>query len=130
MVDTSNVTFDSHGGILLNDVPQRSGLGGYDPNYKMTQVEAWTLSLQQQLKNDLIAEINYSGTEAHHLPIYQNANRFAGDLIVNKGSRNSSIRASALLSTERPMETPLVMLSPPLFRAVCRTGWRCAESTP
>ena len=30
-------------------------------------------------------EINYSGTAAHHLPIYQNANRFAGDLIVNKG---------------------------------------------
>ncbi len=51
----------------------------------MTQVEAWTVSVQQQLRSDLIAEINYSGTEAHHLPIYQNANRFAGDLIVNKG---------------------------------------------
>ena len=86
VVDTSNVTFDSHGGILLNGVSQRSGLGGFDPNYKMTQVEAWTLSLQQQLRNDLIAEINYSGTTAHHLPIYQNANRFAGDLIVNDNS--------------------------------------------
>lgn len=86
VVDTSNVTFDSHGGILLNGVPQRSGLGGFDPNYKMTQVEAWTLSIQQQLRSNLIAEINYSGTAAHHLPIYQNANRFAGDLIVNKGN--------------------------------------------
>jgi hypothetical protein len=86
VVDTSNVAFDSRGGILLNGVAVRSGLGGFDPNYKMTQVEAWTLSLQQQLRSDLIAEINYSGTEAHHLPIYQNANRFAGDLIVNKGN--------------------------------------------
>ncbi len=86
VVDTSNVTFDARGGILLNGVPQRSGLGGFDPNYKMTQVEAWTLSVQQQLRSDLIFEINYSGTAAHHLPIYQNTNRFAGDLIVNKGS--------------------------------------------
>ncbi len=86
VVDTSNVTFDSRGGILLNGVPQRAGLGGFDPNYKMTQVEAWTLSVQQQLRSDLIFEINYSGTAAHHLPIYQNTNRFAGDLIVNKGN--------------------------------------------
>jgi hypothetical protein len=86
IVDTSNVTFDSHGGIVLNGVPQRSGLGGWDPNYKMTQAEAWTLSLQQQLPYNLIVELNYSGTEAHHLPIYQDTNRFAGDLIVNKGN--------------------------------------------
>lgn len=83
IVDTSNVTFDERGGVLINGVSQRSGLGGFDPNYKMTQVEAWTLSLQQQLWSDLVMEINYSGTAAHHLPIYQNANRFAGDLIVN-----------------------------------------------
>jgi Carboxypeptidase regulatory-like domain len=86
IVDTSNVTFDSRGGILINGVPQRSGLGGFVPDYKMTQVEAWTLSLQQQLTSSLVMEMNYSGTEAHHLPIYQNANRFAGDLIVNKGN--------------------------------------------
>jgi hypothetical protein len=86
VVDTSNVTFDSRGGVLISGVPSRSGIGGYDPNYKMTQVEAWTLSVQQQLGNNLVAEINYSGSAAHHLPIYQNANRFAGDLIVNKGN--------------------------------------------
>jgi len=86
IVDTSNVTFDEHGGVLIDGVPQRSGLGGFDPNYKMTQVEAWTVSLQQQLWGNNIAEVNYSGTEAHHLPIYQNANRFAGDLIINKGT--------------------------------------------
>ena len=86
VVDTSNVTFDAHGGILIDGVPHRSGLGGFDPNYKMTQVEAWTMSVQQQLSSNLIFEINYSGTAAHHLPIYQNANRFAGDLIVNNGN--------------------------------------------
>jgi hypothetical protein len=86
VVDTSNVTFDARGGILLNGVSQRSGLGGFDPNYKMTQVEAWTLSVQRQLRSDLVAEVNYSGTSAHHLPIYQNANRFAGDLIINKNN--------------------------------------------
>jgi hypothetical protein len=86
IVDTSNVTFDSHGGVLVNEVPQRSNIGGFSPDYTMTQAEAWTLSVQQQLKNNIVAEINYSGTAAHHLPIYQNANRFAGDLIVNKNN--------------------------------------------
>ena len=86
VVDTSNVTFDARGGILIDGIPHRSGLGGFDRKYKMTQVEAWTLSVQQQLSSNMILELNYSGTEAHHLPIYQNANRFAGDLIVNKGS--------------------------------------------
>src|SRR6266581_1919430 len=48
VADTTGVTFDAHGGILINGVPQRSGLGGFDFNYKMTQVEAWTLSVQQE----------------------------------------------------------------------------------
>ncbi len=86
VLPTNNVTFDSRGGILINGVPKRSGLGGFDPNYKMTQVEAWTLSVQQQMSTNLIAEVNYSGTAAHHLPIYQNTNRFAGDLIINKNN--------------------------------------------
>ena len=86
VLPTANVAFDSRGGILLGGVPKRSGLGGFDRNYKMTQVEAWTLSLQQQLTGNMVAELNYSGTAAHHLPIYQNANRFAGDLIVNKNN--------------------------------------------
>jgi hypothetical protein len=59
-------------------------MGGYDPNFKMQQVEAWSLSVQQQLQNNLIVELNYSGTEGHHLLVFQNdANRFAGDLIQN-----------------------------------------------
>ncbi len=82
VLDTSNVQLNSHGGI----VGERANLGGYSPNYKMTQVEAWTLSIQQQLRPNLIAELNYSGTAAHHLPIYQNdINRFPGDLIQNMG---------------------------------------------
>jgi hypothetical protein len=81
LVIPSTITFDSHGGI----VGQRSSLGGFDPNYKLTQVEAWSLSVQRQLRSDLILEVNYSGSAAHHLPIYQQINRFAGDLILNKG---------------------------------------------
>lgn len=80
--DTSNIQLNSHGGV----VGQLANLGGYSPDYKMTQVEKWTLSIQQQLRPDLVAEFNYSGTAAHHLPIYNNdINRFPGDLIQNKG---------------------------------------------
>jgi hypothetical protein len=88
VVPTPNVTIDpTTGALLLNGVLSRAGLGGYATNYKMAQVEAWTLSVQQQLLNNLILEVNYSATAAHHLPTYnQDLNRFAGDLIVNDGS--------------------------------------------
>ncbi len=83
VVDTSNVTLNSSGGI----VGQRASLGGYSPHYKFTQVEQWSFSVQHQLSNTLIMELNYSASAAHHLPVFnQDINRFAGDLIVNKGT--------------------------------------------
>lgn len=82
VVDTSNVVLNSDGGI----VGQRANLGGYSPNYKLTQVEKWTLSIQQQLRPNLIAELNYSASAAHHLPVENgNINRFPEDMIQNKG---------------------------------------------
>jgi len=83
IVNTDNVTLNSSGGIT----GQRASLGGYSTQYKLTQVEDWTLSIQHQLLNNLTVELNYSGSAAHHLPIFnQDLNRFAGDLIVNKGT--------------------------------------------
>lgn len=85
IVDTSNIVLNSSGGVP----GQRATMGGYTPAYKFTQVEAWTLSVQQQLQSDLVVELNYSGTAAHHLPVYDDGgsiNRFNGDLIVNKGT--------------------------------------------
>jgi hypothetical protein len=87
VVDTSNVTVNSSGGILINGVLNKAGITGYDPNSTMAQVYDWTLSLQREVLNNLIVEVNYSASAAHHLPVLTNANlnRFAGDLIVNKG---------------------------------------------
>lgn len=88
VLDTSNATVDPHtGALLINGVVQRAGMGGYDPDFKMQQVVAWSLSVQQQLQSNLIAEINYSGTEAHHLLLFNNdIDRFAGDLIQNNNT--------------------------------------------
>jgi len=88
ILDTSNATVDpTTGALLINGVVQRAGMGGYDPNFKMQQVEAWSLSVQHQLQNNLIVELNYSGTAAHHLLVFNNdINRFAGDLIQNNGT--------------------------------------------
>ena len=83
VVNTTNVVLNSSGGI----VGQRASLGGYSPNYKLTQVEQWSLSVQHQFTNTLIMEVNYSASTAHHLPVFnQDANRFAGDLVQNKGT--------------------------------------------
>ena len=84
VLNTSNAVLNSSGGLVINGVISPAGMGGYDPNFKMQQVEAWSLSIQHQLQNNLIIELNYSGTAAHHLLVFQNdANRFAGDLIQN-----------------------------------------------
>jgi hypothetical protein len=83
IVDTSNVTVNAFGGI--DGV--RSNVNGYSRNFKMGQIEAWTLSVQRQLQSNLLFELNYSGTAAHHLPVMDDngINRFDGDMIVNKG---------------------------------------------
>lgn len=86
VVDTSNVTLNGSGGLVNNGVLQRATLGGTSPNYKLTQVEDWTLSVQQEITHSITAELNYSASAAHHLPIYQDINRFNGDLVVNNGA--------------------------------------------
>ena len=89
VLNTSNATIGSNGQLLINGVVSRAGMGGYNPNFKMQQVEAWSLSVQQQVQNNLIVEVNYSGTEAHHLLEFNNdINRFAGDLIQNNNTLN------------------------------------------
>ena len=77
--------------MILNEAGgvsgQRSNVGGYTPEYKLGKVYEWTLSVQQQLRNSLILEVNYW---RQWLIIYlihnEDLNRFAGDLIVNNGS--------------------------------------------
>lgn len=94
----TNIQFDSHGGI----VGQRANIGGYSPNIKMAQVENWTLSIQQQLQTNLVFELNYSGSAGHYLPIFTDVNRFAGDLIINRGTQtrlNPSFGAINYIST-------------------------------
>ncbi len=82
IVNTTGVTLNSSGGV----VGQRANLGGYTPQYKFTQVENWSFSVQHQLSNTLVMELNYSASAAHHLPVFnQDVNRFTGDLVINKG---------------------------------------------
>ena len=88
VVNTSNATIGSSGRLLVGGVVRRATMGGYDPNFKMPQVVACSLSVQQQLQTNLIVELNYSGTESHHLWSFEpDVNRFAGDLIQNNGSQ-------------------------------------------
>ena len=86
IVNTSNATIGSNGQLLLNGVVQQANMGGYNPNLKMTTVDAWSLSVQQQLQQNLIVEVNYSGSASYHLESFDpQINRFPGDLIQNNG---------------------------------------------
>jgi hypothetical protein len=78
----ANFKYDSHGGI----VGQRGNIGGFTADSKMGQIDNWTFSVQQQIFNTLVVEVNYSGMASHHLPVFTDDNRFKGDMIVNKGN--------------------------------------------
>lgn len=84
VVDTSNVTLNAYGAVPGH----RANVNGYSTNFKLGQIEAWTLSVQHQLQSNLVVELNYSGTAGHHLVVDNDdgINRFDGDLIVNKGT--------------------------------------------
>lgn len=88
VIDTSNATVDpTTGALKINGVVKRASMGGYDPNFKMTQVLEWSLSVQHQIKNNLIVELNYSASGARHLPIFNaDVNRYGGDLIQNNNT--------------------------------------------
>jgi hypothetical protein len=89
VVDTSNVSVNSSGGILIDGVLNRAAAYGYSPKSTMGQIYGWSLSLQRQLQGNLLLDVNYSGSAGHHLPVLNwtsDINRFAGDLIVNKGT--------------------------------------------
>lgn len=78
----TNISFDSHGGI----VGQRATIGSYSPNLKNGEVDNWSLSIQHQLRSNLVLELNYSASAGHHLVVQTDVNRFAGDLIQNNGT--------------------------------------------
>ncbi|MGD0628843.1 MAG: TonB-dependent receptor [Terracidiphilus sp.] len=99
VLPTNNVSINSTTGALyLNGVLDNGvGLGGYSPNYKMTQVIEWTLSVQQELRKNLVFELNYSASVSHHLPIFnQDVNRFAGDLLRNNATGSAAPSLSRL----------------------------------
>lgn len=94
-----NFQLNSQGGI----VGERATIGGFDPNSRMGQIDNWTLSVQHQLFNTLVVEANYSGMASHHLPVFTDVNRFAGDLVVNKGNLerlNQSFGATTYQTTD------------------------------
>jgi hypothetical protein len=88
VIDTSNATIDpTTGALKINGVVKKASMGGYDPNYKMTQVLEWSLSVQHQVQSNLIVEVNYSASGARHLPVFNSdINRYAGDLIQNNNT--------------------------------------------
>ncbi len=79
-----SVEFDSHGGI----VGQRASVGAFSTKITPAQVEVWSLSIQRQIRRNLLFEIDYFGSAGHHLSNLTDVNRYAGDLVANGGQQN------------------------------------------
>ncbi len=60
---------------------------GLEPFLDPPLTDSWMVSLQRTLGHDFLIEADYAGTHSSHLyTFYSDVNRFAGDLVKNKGT--------------------------------------------
>jgi len=61
-------------------------VSGINPQFTEPRVQVWNVQLQKTLTSSIIVEADYIGNHGDNLYLQTNANRFAGDLLQNKGS--------------------------------------------
>jgi hypothetical protein len=60
---------------------------GINPTMNVPTVHNWMVSIQRDLSHGLVFEVDYNGTHSDNLYIITDANRYAGDLILNGGKQ-------------------------------------------
>jgi len=65
---------------------EKAGLSVMDPNMKTESTYNYSLGVQTALGSGWVAEVDYMGAQARHQYGQTDLNRFAGDLIQNKGT--------------------------------------------
>jgi Carboxypeptidase regulatory-like domain len=60
---------------------------GIQSSIDQPRTHIWMLAVQKEVGHNLIAEADYNGSKSHNLFIQTDVNRFAGDLIQNKGNQ-------------------------------------------
>jgi hypothetical protein len=71
-----------NGGLVGTQI----SVGGIDPHLKPPLVHSWALGAQNRIAGFMV-EATYMGTASRNLYIQTDVNRFAGDMIINKGSQ-------------------------------------------
>ncbi len=64
----------------------RANVGGVDQSLRYAYAENWFFGVQYSVRRDWVVEADYMGSGGKHLYNVIDRNRFAGDLIVNKGT--------------------------------------------
>jgi hypothetical protein len=75
---------DSHGGL----VGTRVAVNGVQPDLRPPMVQDWAVSVQRSIGKSVMIEADYFGSASRDLYFHTDVNRFAGDLIQNKGILN------------------------------------------
>jgi Carboxypeptidase regulatory-like domain/TonB dependent receptor len=60
---------------------------GVQPNVSQPRTNLWMLSVQKDIGHNLVAEVDYNGSESSDLYVQTDVNRFPGDLIINRGAQ-------------------------------------------
>jgi hypothetical protein len=80
ITDSNTGPFDETGKLTI---PQ-SNIAAIDPNLRTAQARFWNLSLQRELRRNLIASVDYSGSEGRDLYAVSNFNRIgSGNVYLN-----------------------------------------------
>jgi hypothetical protein len=99
---------DSKGGI----VGKRVAVSGTAPNFAIPRTQSWMFSIQRTMASWLL-EADYNGSHSDRQMLTGDVNRFAGDLILNKGvltRLNSSFGSISVFRTLALADSHLVTL--------------------
>jgi len=73
---------DPRGGL----VGIRTSVAGMQPDLKPALVQDWAVGIQRSVGKSIVVEADYFGTKSADLYFQTDSNRYAGDLIANKGN--------------------------------------------
>jgi len=94
---------------------QGIGISGRVPNVPYPYVQQWNFNIQQELSQNSVLQIGYSGSKGTHLKIGRNLNALSDDLAAQAAAQYQGLVASGLSTTAADAQTfPNVKVGNPL----------------
>lgn len=97
LVTSTSQLLTLENGFPATGVSTITNTAGVDPNFKVGYAQIWNLSLEQQLGNQYVIELLYTGTKGTHLELVSDPNEATPGSVLGSDQRRRIANASAFL---------------------------------